>query len=287
MNLLRDLNAWDIATSQERLESAQTLAKQLENLFVFIGMRRFSCNDQSHEIGVFEHKNTAMIFHLIPGGTFTLGSTEEEETVLKQKQYKMDIPEVPSITLTIEPFLIGRFVVTEETWNKFGISKQCPNIGDIYPANGISKSEAAAFLTQAGLHLPSEPEWEYACRAGSRTLFFWGNEPDPSYCWMREHMNIEDSTSYPEDRHEGKHNAFGLIDTLGNLCEWVADEPNDYDWRGTDPKPFVSGASNHILRGGCLYDDWWLCRSAVRIMCADYGDTDMGVRAAYRPNMGM
>ena len=82
--------------------------------------------------------------------------------------------------------------------------------------------------------------------------------------------------------HLHKTNAFGLIDMLGSLGEWVQDDRHKYEWHDPNDGCYESDdpKSDGILRGGCFMYDWKFNRCATRIACSDYGDSGIGFRAA-------
>ncbi|MBI4778028.1 SUMF1/EgtB/PvdO family nonheme iron enzyme, partial [Candidatus Desantisbacteria bacterium] len=137
-------------------------------------------------------------------------------------------------------------------------------------------------LSKNGYRLPTEAEWEYACRAGTTTAYYWSDTWDTAtanqYSW-----NYSNSNRTTHAVGTKTANAWGLYDMAGNVREWCN------DWRGayssdaqTDPSGPVGG-SYRVLRGGC-YGDFDYLRSACR---CDYGPdfrrSGFGFRVACRP----
>ena len=126
-------------------------------------------------------------------------------------------------------------------------------------------------LTSRFYRLPTESEWEYACRAGSTTPWQTGDDPDSleAVAWLAD---SSDETTHPVG--EKKANAWGLFDMHGNVAEWVLDElvPNGYTRQAALPQPVQDSAaavwpsqlSPRIVRGGAYYDEPAQCRSAAR-----------------------
>ena len=126
--------------------------------------------------------------------------------------------------------------------------------------------------------LPSEAEWEFACRAGTETIFFWGDDPDDG----EGYLNAADLSGTPDGRNwkykfnfnDGyvvtapvgrfKPNAFGLRDMLGNVWEWCGDWYGAYPAASVDDPTGPATGSIRVFRGGGWSDDAWICRSAFR-----------------------
>lgn len=256
------------------------VAHRLHGAFTWLETRTYACGGEAHRIAAFEHHRTRMRFHLIPGGAFVMGSAASAA-------WSGDGEETPTHEVRLEPFLIGQFLVTVEQWLAGGgHTSDTPDGAFVapsdHPAEGTSRSEARAWAERVGLRLPTESEWEYAARAGTTTAFFWGEEMNSDYCWYKGN-SAQGAHPHPATPHQGATNAFGLIDPLGNLCEWVEDDYlGDYALCPTDGSAYRAqrSYSDGLQRGGQYNYSADLCRCAARIITSDYGDAGMGFRAA-------
>jgi formylglycine-generating enzyme required for sulfatase activity len=219
----------------------------------------YSCGGQSHRTATFEHTKTGILLNLIPGSEFIMGDDSSE--------YEN---ERPAHKVTIKPMLIGRFPVTQTQWQKIPENNPSEFKGLDNPVEQVSWEDCQNWLKNAGdgLRLPSESEWEYACRgtghpAGTQTQYFWGAEMDDSYCWYGK--NSRDKT-HAVTEHMNKANAFGLVDMSGNVWEWCQDNWVDsYNNGSRDSQPRSSNSSNRVVRGGGWVNDAGYCRSAIRL----------------------
>jgi formylglycine-generating enzyme required for sulfatase activity len=136
----------------------------------------------------------------------------------------------------------------------------------------VSWDDCRLVAYAAGLRLPSEAEWEYACRAGTTTKYFWavphrrtggsGDEMDDSYCWYKGNS---ESRTHAVTEHTNKANAFGLVDMSGHVWEWCEDQwIGDYKNGPYDSLPRTSNSPYRVLRGGCWLYGKGNCRSAFR-----------------------
>ena len=167
--------------------------------------------------------------------------------------------------------------------------------GDTLPVEQVSWYEAVEFCdrltaqTDRPYRLPSEAEWEYACRAGTTTPFHFGKT------LTTEVANYDGNYTYT-DGPEGKYrktttavdqfeiaNAFGLSDMHGNVDEWCQDHYEEYDQAPTDGSALTTEdrEASRVLRGGSWDSYPWFCRSAYRdLTLPDYRDTYIGFRVS-------
>ena len=206
----------------------------------------------------------------IPGGRFLMGvpETEAERFDNEVPQHHVDVPE----------FWMGKYVVTQQQWQAIMGNEPSYFKGKNRPVERVSWNNATEFCqklskkTGRDYRLPSEAEWEYACRAGTTTPFYFGETI------TGELANYRASETYA-DEPKGKYreqttpvgqfppNAFGLYDMHGNVWEWCQDVwHSSYDGAPVDGSAWVNGgnSSRRVLRGGCWYLYPWWCRSAFR-----------------------
>jgi formylglycine-generating enzyme required for sulfatase activity/predicted Ser/Thr protein kinase len=216
---------------------------------------------------------------VIPARTFRMGSPSSE--------LEREDNEGPQHTVNIGSFLIGQYAVTQAQWRAVaGLPKRQINLnsdpssfkGYNLPVENVNWFDAVEFcdrLSQFTGHtyrLPSEAEWEYACRAATTTPFYFGETITTDL------VNYDGNYTYgsgPKGIYRQKTtvvgsfppNAFGLYDMHGNVWEWCADPwHGNYNSAPTDGSVWESGGNTQyrVLRGGSCYDDPWDCRGADR-----------------------
>jgi formylglycine-generating enzyme required for sulfatase activity len=201
-----------------------------------------------------------MKFVWIPPGSFMMGSPKEEE-------HRYDDETQHKVTLT-KGFYLGTYLVTQEQWHKIiRINPSTFKGEDNLPVENVTWDNCHEFLNKMSkkeghaYRLPSESEWEYACRAGSKTVNFFGDDQKllDQYAWYKENSG---NKTHPVGQK--KPNAWGLYDMHGTVWEWCADWYGEYPkGDSVDPHGPESGA-RRVLRGGSFLVRASVVRSANR-----------------------
>ena len=224
-----------------------------------------------------------------PAGTFTMGSPPDEP----ERRPGEDQVEV---TLT-KGFWMGKYEATQGDWERLvgklpgELTAKLPK-GDKFPVGNVNFPEAEAFcqkLTELGhqsgelpknwkFRLPTEAQWEYACRAGTTTATSFGDKLSSKQAnFQGEPYNgAEPGPSLNRAANVGSYppNAWGLHDMHGNTFEWCRDWYHARLPGGIDPDLYFArasatqsehGALSRVRRGGCWADEGWPCRSAFRL----------------------
>ena len=215
------------------------------------------------------YKTTKLVLKRIEAGTFIMGSTQTDES--------------HRVTLT-KPFYMGLFEVTQKQWRLVTGSNPSSFSGDKRPVEMVSYNairgssngsqwpasnavDADSFLgklrvrTGLDFDLPTEAQWEYACRAGTTTTYSYGNSASGNYMWYRDN-----SSSQTHDVGTKSPNPWGLYDMHGNVWEWCLDWYASSLAGGTDPKGSSSG-SYRVSRGG----GWFILASFCTSSRRSYG----------------
>ena len=272
--LLVGFDAWDAATCAERRGAAVWVGSTTPG-FTFERLERFGFDTYRHEIAVYRHAATGLEFSLILGGTFAMGSPKNEAG-------RSDDETKHAVTLT-KPFLLCRTETTQAAWEAvMGTNSSTGTPGAEHPVENASWEDALEFCKKTGLVLPSEAQWEYACRAGTRTRYWSGDEEKDlaRVGWYDGNT----TTSYgilgpvllrlgikPRSRdHQpvaGKPaNPFGLYDMHGNVWEWCEDWAGVYPSDAATDPTGPAGGTFRVNRGGSWNDT----------------DTAVYARSAYR-----
>ena len=197
-------------------------------------------------------KDAKLEMVLIPAGKFMMGSPDSEKgRDKKETQHE--------VTLT-KPYYLGKYEVTQEQWET--VMRNNPSFlkGSKLPVTNVSWNDCQEFIkklnvkTDGGYRLPTEAEWEYACRAGTTTAYSFGDKITPRdanyhYPMIRNPNPIEPS---PDPVAVGSYepNAFGLYDMHGNISEWCEDRFGDNPAGPvTDPRGPATGWGC-VMRGG-------------------------------------
>ena len=220
-----------------------------------------------------------MEFVAIPAGSFQMGSpSSESDRESNEKQH----------LVTVRSFELMTTEVTQGMWQEVMGTNPASGygVGSNYPVYNVSWNDCQEFIAELNdqdsrytYRLPTEAEWEYACRAGTTTRFYWGNSDSSSdiggYAWYDGNSN---SSTHPVGQK--LPNAWGLYDMSGNVWEWCQDGyTNDYDNCPTDGSAYCGSVSYRVGRGGGWSDDARYCRSAVR---GDSGPGDGEINVGFR-----
>jgi formylglycine-generating enzyme required for sulfatase activity len=218
----------------------------------------------------------------IPGGTFMMGSPDDEPESYDREK--------PRHEVNVPPFYMGKYPVTQAQWKAVAALPQVERElnpdpshfkGENLPVERVSWYNAVEFcqrLSQATgreYRLPSEAEWEYACRAETETPFHFGETI------TTELANYNGNSTYnngPTGEYRGQTtevgnfpaNPFGLYDLHGNVWEWCLDDWHEnYEGAPTDGSAWIDKnaetRSNRVVRGGSWYFTPRYCRSAQRV----------------------
>ncbi len=225
-----------------------------------------------------------------PPGTFIMGSPTDEEG-------RSDDETQHEVTLK-HGFWMGETPVTQGLWKEvMGVNPSSNTAGDDYPVENVSWTDCQMFLTELNsksakdFHwaLPTEAQWEYACRAGSTTAYCWGDSLNgrKANCDGRYPCGTTSKGPFwgrttPVCSYAA--NDWGLYDMHGNVWEWCADWYGAYPANAiTDPVGPLSG-SFRVDRGGSCFHFACQCRSANRVkFLPDDRDYDLGLRIVSNP----
>ncbi|NLF94724.1 MAG: formylglycine-generating enzyme family protein [Oligosphaeraceae bacterium] len=202
-----------------------------------------------------------MKFRLVPPGSCLIGSPETEAgRGFSELQHFREFP---------LPFYMGMYEVTQAQWEAvMGQERNHSHFRDAQnPVEEVSWYDCQEFVQKLGqleqldslaYRLPSEEEWEYACRAGTSTAYCFGDQPDKLTHWADYEAN---NFRRPNNVGQRLPNALGLFDMHGNVWEWCRDKYQNYPGDFSPEKEYHSWRN---IRGGNWYVDAGSCRSANR-----------------------
>ncbi|MEM7204364.1 MAG: bifunctional serine/threonine-protein kinase/formylglycine-generating enzyme family protein [Planctomycetota bacterium] len=239
--------------------------------------------------------DAGIVFVLLPGGTVKLGAVDGDAAA--------DDDEFPNARASVAPFLLAKHELTQGQWlrltgtnpSEYPPGTTFAGVGfDLsHPVESVSWTDCARVLARHRLALPTEVQWEYACRAGTRQRFAFGD----ATAALAEHGNIADAASafaYPPgfaveaDLDDGYRahapagsyaaNGFGVHDLHGNVFEWCADPPRTLAAAAAGPTT-AGEAAWRMLRGGSFATPAAFARCSSRLeQTAGYRSGDVGVR---------
>lgn len=265
------------------------MIRQIVFIVLFTAATSWACSLCGDEPRILTN-SIGMKLARIPAGTFMMGSSRREAE-------RDDKEERHEVTIT-KPFYMGVYEVKQSEYKAVaegdairksvfaGDDNPAENIEWIYAKSWCEQLSNRAEEKEAGrkYRLPTEAEWEYACRAGSSTAFHYGDSLSSTQANFNGNYPAGDSRKGKYIRRTTKvgsyePNAFGLYDMHGNVAEWCADwyDPEYYldspeedplgPPLGVVPTKFTNNGNQNffvVVRGGCWVDDGRACRSAYR-----------------------
>jgi serine/threonine protein kinase/formylglycine-generating enzyme required for sulfatase activity len=247
---------------------------------------------------------TGIVMVLVPGGTFHMGAevpTRNRPQGWPNVDPYADVREGPVQTLQLDPFFISKFELTQPQWKRLALTHKNPSSIHMsemgfapLPVETITWPEARRVLHRAGMELPTEAQWEYACRAGTTSVFFAGAQPDS----VMGYTNFGDRPLSESLQRRGKGedgfaatapvgsyqaNPWGIHDILGNVAEMTREGEGSYQTNrarqgdGLRREPGEDGWL--IIRGGSYFSELTRMRSSSRdYFRIDKAMQDTGIR---------
>ena len=242
---------------------------------------------------------------LLPGGTFWMGA-QALDPKGQNFDANADADETPVHRVTLSPFFLSKYEFTQGQWARFTgrnpAHYQSGFNGTLGPTNPVEQVDwwtSDRVTRELGLELPTEAQWEFACRAGTDSVWWTGNAKES----LAQRANLADQTYvsfggwaeiaawWPEFKDgyaihapagRTRPNAFGLHDMCGNVWEWCWDKYADYPSAEVrDPRMSPDGITDRVNRGGAYFQAGSEGRSANRGASApDYCNDPVGLRAA-------
>jgi serine/threonine protein kinase/formylglycine-generating enzyme required for sulfatase activity len=226
---------------------------------------------------------SGIVFVLVPGGEFTMGEPHRQWARSDEQPHRV----------ALSPFLVARHELTRGQWERLGgrgvsgwrlghrYDGDMRRIAALHPMDSMTWEMVEELLRRHGMALPTEAQWEYACRAGSTTPWWTGDEPGSllDAANLRDAKAVARKPEYGEGEpfHDGyaaiapvgtfRANAFGLFDMHGNVAEWCRDWFGFYEgpWRAGDGLRLIDGWQlGRVVRGGSYVDRAESVRSARR-----------------------
>lgn len=201
------------------------------------------------------------LYVYVPGGEFTMGSTAEAAASPREE---------PRHSVTSGDFWLQQTETTNAQYARCVSAGACtppantrwndPDYAE-HPVTDVDWSQATAYATWVGGRLPTEAEWEKACRSSDARAFPWGNEA-PTAARGNYNNNVGDTVSvgsYPDGA-----SPFGVLDLSGNVWEWVSSLDADYPYDATDGREDPADPEKRIVRGGSFYYTQYQIRCAAR-----------------------
>jgi formylglycine-generating enzyme required for sulfatase activity len=284
-----NLPTWLSLNDKEQDEAIRKLADYLKDDYQFLYTKNYD-SKVNLRIPTFEHSSTKLEFNLIIGGTFEMGLSLQEEKNARVIEQELPFPAKkmrPVHQVHIRPFLLTRFPLTEAFVRSHIVIDENlfrPEFGEIDEVVPIylSREETDLLKSKTGFDLPSEAQWEYACRGQTTSLFYFGDTfPDED---SLESIYLLYNFTDPVvcERASNMH-PYGLVGLF--IGEWCEDSyKNNYSYLPLNDTPNFGGPP-YSVRGGAAplwpwqdAGEWQLCMSAMRNSSDTLEDETCGAR---------
>ena len=239
-----------------------------------------------------------MEFIFVPGGEFIMGADQIVEDPSDLPAVEAKIRELekeenytrydfaPKHLVKVKPFYLGRYPVTQAQWVRvMKLNKASFKGGWDFPMETVNWFEAREFvkrlneMVDTDAHrLPTEAEWEFACRAGSTADFCFDGRSSrlEHYGWYGRNAGFR-----PRAVGQKRPNKFGLYDMHGLVWEWTSTEEKSYPYRDDDGRESPDSPNPRVVRGGSWLVDEYMCRCGFREWhLPTHRDHDVGFRVA-------
>ena len=292
---------WLGSTEEPPKKASKPILKTIQFNTIKLDKKGAVVAKPEHKVRVFqEDLGNGVAFEVveIPAGNFLMGQTNAEKQELigqlgNDLHKKYYISELPQHRVNLKAFYMGQKEVTQAVYREIMGDNPAKFQGDDLPIDNISWRQAQEFCeklsqrTGRNYTLPSESQWEYACRGGTSSSFYTGDNINTDLA------NYDGSSSYGDGKKglnrqkttkvaSFVHNPFGLYDMTGNVWEWCLDTwHDDYKDAPTDGSAWRSNidSEDRVLRGGSWNFNPWDIRSALRYKWAvDSSKDDAGLR---------
>jgi formylglycine-generating enzyme required for sulfatase activity len=261
----------------------------------------------AHKLVEKGENGTGIVLVLIPGGTFWMGAQKTDPNGQNYDPNALKDETVHKVILS--PYFLSKYEMTQGQWSRFtGLNPSLykagfnGTVGITNPVEQVDWLACEKVTRLLGLEIPSEAQWEFACRAGTSSVWWTGNAKesladkvnlaDQSYAdaegsventvWWAE---FKDGFAVHAPAGRFAANAFGLHEVCGNVFEWCFDADTKYPTEATsDPRTNGDGLAPRVFRGGCFSDNAMVARSAFRI---HYVPTFQIVKLGVRPSRAL
>jgi formylglycine-generating enzyme required for sulfatase activity len=229
----------------------------------------------------YRHRKAGIVFVALPAGTYSMGSQADDPLAPNFDRDAQD-RERPVHEVTLSPFAIAKHEVKQAEWKRVMGNDPSRFVEDDLPVEQVSWDDCREFCDKTGLRLPTEAQWEYACRARTPGGYAGSGR-------------LDDMGWYSERRMPATHsgggklpNNFQLRDMHGNVAEWCEDVYDEAFYSKPAASRLnpvcTSGSADRVFRGGSWDDNSTACRSAFRRGEASSNrNSTIGLRPVYYP----